>query len=208
MTKPRTKPYELVTGPPPAEPAPPEKKPIMSADVKIQHDELRITPPRRGPQAGEAAMSDGAFIENFATAEELARWRSEIQARRAKDAGTWIWQKCDRCGAVMKDRPGTEDGGPCPRCNLQRRAYLGHMRTMTAEETNTYLFELAKKERAATEQLRLRAFHAANAERGQKGLPPLSFEEFKAQAQREYQDMMRRHRELGKISRPFREKAR
>ncbi len=165
------KPYEIQPGPTPTAPAP-----IMSASLGIRHDEPRITPLNRGPQTGEAAMSDAAFVGQFAQPEELTRFRREIVERRAKDSTTWIWQRCDnpRCRLVMKDKPGTPDGQICPKCNPPRtgttRADLGHMREMDDDEVNDYLFEQAARDKAEEERLRRAAFYVRNADRGKAGL--------------------------------------
>jgi hypothetical protein len=209
MTKTKPKPFTLMPPTEPAPPAKPEQKPFMSSDVRIEHDDTKPTPPRRGPQVAEGSMGAADFIQAFATREELERWRREIEERRARDLTTWIWQKCDRpaCGLVLKARPDEGDGQICPRCNLAKRCDLGHLHTMTEEATNAYLFEQAKKERAAVERDRQRAFHATNAERGTKGLAPLTLEEFRKRANAEYLEMRQRQRELGKIAAPYREKA-
>ena len=207
----RPKPFTLMPGPPPTEAAPPaklEKKPIMSADLKVERDRMAPVPPRRGPQVADGSMGDAAFVAAYANAEELANLRRAINERRAKNLESWIFFKCDnpKCGLVMRDRPGTPPGGRCPKDNMAGLANLGHFRQMTEEETNAYLFEEAKRERAIVEQLRMKAFHAANAERATKGDRPLTFEEFNRQSQAEYEDMRKRQRELGQISGLYRGK--
>lgn len=208
-TKP--KPFELeptrpTTPAPTARPAEP-RKPFMSSDIKIKGDGLPPVPPRRGPMTGEAQMSDSQFLAMFATAEELARWREELQARRAKDPTSWIFQRCDNpaCGFVMRDRPGTPEGGRCPRCNMQGRADLGHFFTLSEQQANDYLFREAVKEKAQIATDRQRVYRAANAERAQKGLDPLTFEQYRKQAEAEYQQMVEQQRQLGTIAKQARE---
>jgi hypothetical protein len=205
IVKTRPKPFTLEPPAQPAQPAPKPARPFMSADIHIKHDGTNPTPPRRGPQAGHA-MNDIDVLAAYATPEELQRWRRELEERRAKDQGTWRWQRCDHCGLVIKVRPDEPEGAPCVmRCNTQRRQDSGHLCNMTEKETNDYLFAQAKREKAEIELTRQRAYRAANAERAQRGDPPMTFEEFRKQAESEYRLMIERQRELGAIATRARE---
>ncbi len=202
--------------PPPATPAQPAKpaqpapkprpaRPFMSADIHIKYDGTKPTPPVRGPQAGHA-MTDIDVLAANATPAELQRWRRELEERQAKNLESWVWQRCSRCNLVVKTRPGTPEGEPCVgRCNVTRRQDGGHLFTMTEQETNDYLFAQAKREKAEIELMRQKAYRADCAARAQRGDAPLTFAQYREQAQREYREMIEQQRELGAIAKLARE---
>lgn len=188
----------------PTKPAPPQTPaaPLMTANLKLELDPPRVSPPTRGPMTGMTAMDPGAFIQAYASAEELARFAAEVRARQARERETWIFSRCSNptCRFVMKHKP-EPDGSFCPRCNLARRRDGGHLFAMNEKATNAYLYSEALKEKAATEQLRLRAFHAENAARQAKGDRPLTLDEFKRQQQSDFEERRRQDAELGKALR-------
>lgn len=185
------KPYERTPGPRP---------PIMSANLGLKHDPPRVSPPNRGPQVAEGSMGDAAFVQAFATDEELARWRREIDERRARDAATWAFFRCDRCGLVMKDKPGSPDGDACPKCNRMRRQDGGHLFKMTQAQADQHLYNEAVRERAALEKARRAEFNRTNTRRGEQGLPPLSFQEFMRLQKAEFEQLKQRGRDLGQVA--------
>jgi hypothetical protein len=186
---------------PPAAPAPAAKPgPVMSADLGIRHDTPRISAPVRGPQTGTGSMSPAEFIAAFGTAEELASFKQAIEQRRARDASSWSWEKCDHCGLVLKVRPDSSENDACPKCNKMRTAAGGHFKRMETSAVDLHLFEEAKKEAAIIERLRLAEFNTRNQERGKAGLAPLTREEFTKQRQAEFQQLKQRGRDLGEIS--------
>lgn len=189
--------YERTPGPRP---------PVMSAHLGLKHDPPRISPPNRGPMTGEASMTDAQFVAAFSTPEELARLRREINERRAKDATTWAFFRCDRCGLVMKDKPGSPDGDPCPKCNRMRRQDGGHLSKMTQAEADQHLFDEAVREKAALERDRRAQFNRTNTRRGEQGLPPLSYEEFTRLQKAEFEQLKQRGRDLGQVAAAYRRK--
>lgn len=198
MPETKAKPTENRTSSPPE---PTEPKPIMSADHKLHLEPPNLTLPKRGPQSG-SIMNPLDRISAYATPVELERWCREMDERRAKDAKTWVWQRCDNrtCGLVMKVRPDMPDGGNCPNCNWMRIQGGGHLHRMTEAETNTYLYEQAERDKAVDERLRRAAFYKANARRGELGLPPWTYEQFLEARKKEYAEMIERDRRLGEMA--------
>lgn len=196
----------------PAQPAAPAPKPepvkdprpVMSADLKLQHDRPRISPPNRGPMTGEAQMSNQAFCATFGTDEEFARWRCEVEERRAKEGSSWAWERCSHCGLTLKVKPTSPEGVACVRCNVMRRIDGGHFRRLTAEEANEHLYREAVREKQALERERLGAHIAHNAERARAGLRPLTRAEFTVQARREFEELKARGRDLARITAAYR----
>lgn len=211
MKKTGTAPAKAATTPAPERPAAPAalakdpRRPVMSADLKLQLDPPRATPFNRGPQVGEGSMSPGAFIQAHGSSEELGRFAAEVRARQAKERETWTFSRCSnpRCRFVMKHKP-EPDGSICPSCNLARLATGGHLYAMDEKATNAYLYELARKEKAEEERLRRAAFNERNLERAKSGLAPLTMEAFKLEQRRIFEEMKQRGQDLGKVAAAFR----
>lgn len=194
---------------PPAEPTtatkPAERpKPLMSSDRRLTFEEPTRMEMRRGPMTG-SGMSDGSFVLAFATPEELAGLRKQVEERRAKPQ-TWIYQECDnpKCGLVLRVTAESADNGPCIKCNWQRRADGGHFRTMTDQKTNEYLYQQATKEKLAQERDLKAELYRVNASRGQKGLAPWTLEEFLKQREIERRVRTEQDRQLAEVGRLYR----
>lgn len=195
--KPETeKTYELVAATPPCKPGP-----IMSADLK--RDAAGPRPPRdpkRGPQVATASMGDSQFVAAHGTPEDFARWRQEIAERQARDPRSWRWEKCDKCGLVMRARPTDAEDSPCIRCNWRGRADGGHFRTMTDAEVNSFLFEKAVRDREAEERAIRAGWAARNASRAKEGLEPVALEDYRREAAAEFQAKLKQAQELGQAA--------
>lgn len=192
---PAPKPFELVERP----------RPVMSADLALELEEPRLTPPNPGPRTGRP-MTDMDFIAQFSTPEERARWKKEIDARRARDQASWIFIRCDRCGLTMKDRPGSPDGDPCPKCNFVRRAGAGHLRRMNDAQVAAYLSQQAAEDKAWAERSKRAAFNQRNQDRAKVGLPPLSMAQFEAVLKAEAAERRRQAKQLAEVAGLYRRK--
>lgn len=186
--------------------APKPAAPITSSGLKIELDPPRVTPPNRGPMTGMGQMPDQDFVSQCANPEELATFRAAIEQRRARDAASWIFFRCDnpRCGLVMKDKPGAPEGDPCPKSNRMRRVDGDHLQRMGQAEVDQHLYAEAVREKAALERDRRAAFNGRNLERAKAGLPPMTFTDFTTQAKREFEELKARGRALGQVASIYR----
>ncbi len=194
----REKPYEFAAPRPEAQPGRPA--PIMSSQVKVEIEPPKMTPPIRGPQTADRSMTEGQFVAQHASAEELKEFAAMVRARRAGDLSTWIWQQCDHCHLAMRVKPTSAEGDCCPKCNYWGRKDLGHMFRMSEASVNDYLYRKALKDKAAEERMARAAFAAANTDRAKSGLAPLSFEAFQQQRKAEFEAMIKRSQELDRVA--------
>jgi hypothetical protein len=195
------KPYIMVDAPTPG-------RPIMSSALKTELDPPGPREPRRGPTSADNALDARSFVSTHATAAEFKEFAAAVRARMAKDPTSWRWERCSRCGLVMKAKPTSAENAACFKCNFRGAASpAGHFRTMTDAEVDSYLFEKAIEDKAAEERLARANLNATNASRGKEGLPPLSFPEFQKQRKAEFERTLQRSQAIGEVGALYRRKS-
>lgn len=183
-----------------------EPKHLTSAELAdtAKREAPKVTPPRRGPQTGEASMSDVEYIAAFGSPDELTSLRNAVAARRARDPKLYVFMRCDRCGLALKLPADLPEDGVCVRCNWARRGDGGHMRRMTDQQINDHLYQQAIRDKAEGERELQAALYRANQRRGQAGLPPFAPEEFKKLRETERREQIERDQQLGQVASLYR----
>jgi hypothetical protein len=137
------KPFELVKD------EPKKMRRLTTLDARPgEVEDLKRTSPNRGPQTGDAQMSDLEFLSIYADKKtELPVFRAAVAARRAR-AGTAGWRTlpngtripgtmvlagCWKCGSWVWVKPEHATTN-CLACNFQNRVGGGKLRRATAAE--------------------------------------------------------------------------
>lgn len=143
---------------------------------------------RPGPQSIKTGSYDETsterYVLKYGTRAELGELEAKIRARRAK-LPKFVYEVCDGCGRKWKSLFGDRDlepagvKRPCIRCNIQRFEGGGFMREMDKKEAAAFDREEAEKWKKGMEKTFRASLFNRNMERQQRGLEPLSPEQFR-----------------------------
>jgi hypothetical protein len=133
--------------------------------------------------AGGAKMTDGDFVRQFGTTDELAGLRRLIEERRQNRPAFTYWL-CPKCGWRAKLGPDSRQPLACLRCNLAQYKDSGWLRRMSASEAKAFEADVKASETKAIERLKRAHFHEVNENRRRAGLEPQTRAEFDADSRR------------------------
>ncbi len=190
------------------------KKKFLSIDkdVKIKADDSAQGVKLKGASTHElGGVSDRAFVEKHATAEDFAAMRAAIEAK-AKAEGPAFQKLPDgrmipaghvlafctnaRCAFAEFVDPAHVGKG-CPLCNFQglETDYAGrpagHLREATPGELKAHLEWMKRDGARRAEQHFEASFNKNNAALQAAGRPPITREEFRELQKKDYADMIR-----------------
>lgn len=141
------KPFELVKD------EPKKMRHLTTRDARPgEVEDLKRTPPNRGPVTGMDQMSNVDFLALYASKQELAVFRAAVQARRSRAEtagwrtlpngtripGTMVLAGCWKCGSWVWVKPEHATTN-CLACNFQNRLGGGKLRKAMAAEEKAWM---------------------------------------------------------------------
>lgn len=145
-----------------------QKRILQSRDLRDRVEPLEPETVEFGgtlKTGSEFKPTPGQWLEQHATAEELAAFRATVEKRLKKDKGSWrklpdghsipgewVLTVCSSCGKFLWIEPGRESG-PCLTCNWQLLKGGGMRRRATKAEEKAWF----DREKKATERWKAEA---------------------------------------------------